>query len=173
MRFQTQGEQIRHRQLKIGWFDQHANEALNQEMTPVEFLSIKFKIDIQVIFEGLCYLFLFQRARKELGTVGLAGHAHTVKIKDLSGGQKSRVALAQLVLGEPDILVLVSRFYSTNFFQDEPTNNLDIESIEALGEAITDFNGGVIMVTHDERLVTSTNCNLYIVEDQVSYEYIS
>lgn len=48
-----------------------------------------------------------QDARKRLGTVGLPGPTHTVKIKDLSGGQKSRVALAELALGAPDLLILV------------------------------------------------------------------
>ncbi|CAI4222342.1 unnamed protein product [Auanema sp. JU1783] len=137
----TSGEFRKHRQLRIGWFDQHANEALNMEMTPVEYLTVKFQIN-------------YQDARKHLGTTGLAGHAHTVKIKDLSGGQKSRVALAQLVLSAPDLLVL-----------DEPTNNLDIESIDALASAIEEFGGGVIMVTHDERLIRKTSCSLWVVED--------
>lgn len=137
-----EGEVRKHRQLRIGWFDQHANEALNGEQSPVEYLVTKFQID-------------YQDARKRLGTVGLPGHAHTVKIKDLSGGQKSRVALAELALGSPDLLIL-----------DEPTNNLDIESIHALAEAIEGFGGGVVMVTHDERLIRETNCQLWIVEDQ-------
>ncbi|GMT02803.1 hypothetical protein PENTCL1PPCAC_24977 [Pristionchus entomophagus] len=138
----TSGELRKHRQLRIGWFDQHANEALNNEMTPIEYLITKFQIDPQV-------------ARKNLGTVGLPGASHTVKIKDLSGGQKSRVALAELSLGAPDILIL-----------DEPTNNLDIESIDALACAIEEFGGGVVMVTHDERLVRKTNCQLWIVENK-------
>ncbi|PIC26067.1 hypothetical protein B9Z55_018758 [Caenorhabditis nigoni] len=140
--FQQSGELRKHRTLRIGWFDQHANEALNGEQTPVEFLCTKFNID-------------YQEARKQLGTTGLAAHAHTVKIRDLSGGQKSRVALCNLALGSPDIIIL-----------DEPTNNLDIESIDALAEAIENFNGGVLMVTHDERLVVQTKCELWIVEDQ-------
>uniref|UniRef100_A0A915D2M5 ABC transporter domain-containing protein n=1 Tax=Ditylenchus dipsaci TaxID=166011 RepID=A0A915D2M5_9BILA len=140
------GEVRKHRQLKIGWFDQHSNEALNGEQSPVDYLVAKFQID-------------YQAARKNLGMVGLAGYAHTVKIKDLSGGQKSRVALAELSLGAPDILIL-----------DEPTNNLDIESIQALAEAIEDFEGGVLMVTHDERLIRATNCQLWVVESQGIYE---
>lgn len=86
----------------------------------------------------------------------MPGPSHTVKIKDLSGGQKSRVALAELALGNPDILIL-----------DEPTNNLDIESIHALAEAIETYGGGVLMVTHDERLIRATNCQLWIVEEHV------
>jgi ATP-binding cassette subfamily F protein 1 len=89
---------------------------------------------------------------------GLPGESHTVKIKDLSGGQKSRVALAELSLFAPDILIL-----------DEPTNNLDIESIHALAEAIESFTGGVLMVTHDERLIRKTNCQLWVVEDKVNF----
>uniref|UniRef100_A0A1I8EI32 ATP-binding cassette n=2 Tax=Wuchereria bancrofti TaxID=6293 RepID=A0A1I8EI32_WUCBA len=135
------GEVRKHRQLRIGWFDQHANEVLNGEQTPIEYLITKFRID-------------YQDARKRLGTVGLPSSTHNVKIKDLSGGQKSRVALAELALGAPDLLIL-----------DEPTNNLDIESIRALAEAIENFGGGVIMVTHDERLIRETNCQLWIVEN--------
>ncbi|TKR81727.1 hypothetical protein L596_015553 [Steinernema carpocapsae] len=136
------GECRIHRQIRVGWFDQHSNEALNGEQSPIEYLVAKFSIDPQT-------------ARKNLGMVGLPGPSHTVKIKDLSGGQKSRVALAELSLGSPDMLIL-----------DEPTNNLDIESIHALAEAIEDYGGGVLMVTHDERLIRATECQLWIVEDQ-------
>ncbi|KAK0406133.1 hypothetical protein QR680_018387 [Steinernema hermaphroditum] len=137
-----QGDVKVHRQIKVGWFDQHSNEALNGEQSPIEYLIAKFSIDPQT-------------ARKNLGMVGLPGQSHTVKIKDLSGGQKSRVALAELSLGEPDMLIL-----------DEPTNNLDIESIHALAEGIENYDGGVLMVTHDERLIRATECQLWIVEDK-------
>ncbi|PAV91654.1 hypothetical protein WR25_20129 [Diploscapter pachys] len=140
------GELRRHRQLRIGWFDQHSNEALNGEQTAADYLCTKFNIDLQT-------------SRKHLGMTGLPGESHTVKIKDLSGGQKSRVALAELGLGAPDIIIL-----------DEPTNNLDIESIDALGEAIREYGGGVIMVTHDERLVRRTDCSLWVVENQTIAE---
>lgn len=51
-------------------------------------------------------------------------------------------------------------------FQDEPTNNLDIESIDALAEAINEYDGGVIIVSHDERLIRETECNLYVIEER-------
>ena len=80
-------------------------------------------------------------------------------MKDLSGGQKSRVALAELTLSAPDVIVL-----------DEPTNNLDIESIDALGDAIKEYDGGVIIVSHDERLIRETECQLWVIEEQVRRE---
>lgn len=80
-------------------------------------------------------------------------------MKDLSGGQKARVALAELCLSAPDVLIL-----------DEPTNNLDIESIDALAEAINEYKGGVIIVSHDERLIRETDCTLYVIEDQTINE---
>lgn len=100
-----------------------------------------------------------EKARKALGSFGLISHAHTIKMKDLSGGQKARVALAELCLSAPDVLIL-----------DEPTNNLDIESIDALAEAINDYKGGVIIVSHDERLIRETDCTLYVIEDQTINE---
>ena len=78
-----------------------------------------------------------------------------IKIKDLSGGQKARVVFAELSLMQPDVLIL-----------DEPTNNLDIESIDALAEALNKFEGGVIMVSHDARLIEETECVLWVVEEQ-------
>ena len=102
-----------------------------------------------------------EKARRALGSFGLASHAHTVKMKDLSGGQKSRVALAELTLSAPDVIVL-----------DEPTNNLDIESIDALGDAIKEYDGGVIIVSHDERLIRETECQLWVIEEQVRKEEV-
>ena len=72
-----------------------------------------------------------------------------------SGGQKARVALADISLQQPHVL-----------FLDEPTNHLDIETIEALGEAINEFNGGVVLVSHDARLILDCECDLWLVQDQ-------
>lgn len=136
------GEQRRNHRLRIGKFDQHSGEQLNLEETPIEYLQRLFNLN-------------YQDARKQLGTFGLVSYAHTIKNNDLSGGQKARVALAELSLRAPDVLIL-----------DEPTNNLDIESIDALAEAITEYEGGVVIVSHDERLIRETNCQLWIIENQ-------
>jgi len=142
----TDGENRKNHRLSVGRYDQHSGEHLTAEESPAEYLMRLFNLP-------------YEKARKQLGTFGLAGHAHTIKMKDLSGGQKARVALAELCLSAPDVLIL-----------DEPTNNLDIESIDALSAAIADYKGGVIIVSHDERLIRETECTLWVVEDQTINE---
>lgn len=138
----TRGEIRRNHRLRIGRFDQHAGEQFDLEITAVEHLRKAFNMPEQ-------------DTRKSLGSVGLPGRGHLIKMKDLSGGQKARVALADLIARAPDVLIL-----------DEPTNNLDIESIDALAEAINEFKGGVIIVSHDERLIRETNCQLWVIENR-------
>ncbi|XP_004531105.1 ATP-binding cassette sub-family F member 1 [Ceratitis capitata] len=140
------GEQRKNHRLRVGRFDQHSGEHLTAEESAAEYLQRLFNLQ-------------HEKARKALGSFGLVSHAHTIKMKDLSGGQKARVALAELCLSAPDVLIL-----------DEPTNNLDIESIDALAEAINEYEGGVIIVSHDERLIRETGCTLYVIEDQTINE---
>ncbi|WAR30409.1 ABCF1-like protein [Mya arenaria] len=78
----------------------------------------------------------YQLSRKTLGSFGLPGHAHTIKNRDLSGGQKSRLALADLTCRQPDVVILVS----------------------------------VVIVSHDERLIRETDCQLWVVEDKTINE---
>ncbi|KAE8585472.1 hypothetical protein XENTR_v10021319 [Xenopus tropicalis] len=138
----TKGEMRKNHRLKIGFFNQQYADQLNMEETATEYLQRNFNLP-------------YQDARKCLGRFGLESHAHTIQICKLSGGQKARVVFAELCCREPDVLIL-----------DEPTNNLDIESIDALAEAVNEYKGAVITVSHDARLITETNCHLWVVEDQ-------
>jgi ATP-binding cassette subfamily F protein 1 len=118
----------------------------------------------------------YQSCRNLLGKYGLEGHAHTIPIRDLSGGQKARVVFAELSLMAPHLLFLDGEHQKSSsllslpliFFlhQIEPTNNLDIESIDALCDALREYNGGVVLVSHDARLIETTNCQLWVVDDQ-------
>lgn len=136
------GERRANHRARIAKFDQHSGEHLTTEENPTQYLQRVFNLE-------------YQEARKYLGSFGLASHAHTIPNCQLSGGQKSRVALCELALHGPHVLIL-----------DEPTNNLDLESIDALSDALSTFKGGVVIVTHDERLIRATDCVLFVVEDQ-------
>jgi ATP-binding cassette, subfamily F, member 1 len=139
----SEGEVRRNARLRAGVYNQHFVDRLPMDIDPVAYLRSKFPETTD-----------YQSARNLLGKFGLEGHAHTIKMRDLSGGQKARVVFCDLQLLAPHIL-----------FLDEPTNNLDIESIDALCTAINEFDGGVVVVTHDARLIESTDCRLWIVDE--------
>jgi ATP-binding cassette subfamily F protein 3 len=88
-----------------------------------------------------------QDYRAHLGKYGISGDLALQPIDTLSGGQKSRVAFAMMGWLKPHFLVL-----------DEPTNHLDVETVDILARALNEFAGGIILVSHDERLITSV-CN--------------
>jgi ATP-binding cassette subfamily F protein 1 len=136
----TSGEVSLHRKLKVGRFDQHFEELLPVDKTPVAFLRADYNLTEH-------------EARKALGQFGLDGPLHLIRIAELSGGQKARVVFASLALQRPQVLIL-----------DEPTNHLDMESVEALVEGVKAFEGGVVMVSHDARLIVDTDSEVWVCE---------
>ena len=94
--------------------------------------------------------------RAFLGTYGCSGKYQTTKIGTFSEGQKSRLVFAMICMENPNLLLL-----------DEPTNHLDMEAIDSLAEAIKAYNGGVVLVSHDFRLLEQVASEIWICDGYV------
>jgi len=135
----TEGEILRNRNLRVAKFSQHFVDQLNMVDTPVDYIAKKFPE------------FKLQEVRNKLGMYNLKGELHNQPISLLSGGQKSRVAMTEIALRNPHI-----------FFLDEPTNHLDIQTVDALATALQEFKGGIVFITHDQRLVSTVATELWV-----------
>ena len=135
------GEIIITNGVRIGYYNQHFDQNLPFDKTPLEFLT-KNKNDYELI-------------RSYLGKIKLESSAHNKLIGELSGGQKARVAIIKLILDNPHILLL-----------DEPTNHLDIETVESLITSLQTYSGGILLITHEPELINSLETELWIMNNQ-------
>ena len=139
----TLGDIRPHGHLKIGRFTQHFVDVLDLEKTPLEFFD--------AVYPGTPR----EDQRKYLGRFGISGKMQVQKMAELSDGQKSRVVFAKLGRDAPHILLL-----------DEPTNHLDMESIDALAKAVNEYAGGMVLVSHDMRLISQVAKEIWICDEK-------
>ena len=128
--------------IKLGYFAQHQLEFLRADESPLQHLS---RIAPRV---------LEQQLRDYLGGFGFQGDKVSEITERFSGGEKARLVLALIVWQRPNLLLL-----------DEPTNHLDLDMRQALTEALIDFEGALVVVSHDRHLLRSTTDDLYLVHD--------
>jgi ATP-binding cassette subfamily F protein 2 len=134
----------RHIHLSIGRFHQHSIDQLDPSAVVLDFIMAQFpdrKLDVQ-------------EWRTVVGKYGISGKVQLMKISALSEGLKSRVCFCLLALRTPNLLLL-----------DEPTNHLDIETIDSLAEAINHFKGGVVLVSHDFRLIDQVAKEVWVCDN--------
>lgn len=137
----TRGEVVRNRKLRTIKFAQHFIEELEMAENAVSYIT-KNHPDMDP-----------QMVRTMLGSFGLSGKTHTNPISLLSGGQKSRVMFTNIAITAPHIM-----------FLDEPTNHLDMQSIDALAEGLQEFPGGIVLISHDQRLLKRVCDTLWVIE---------
>lgn len=138
----TTGTIVKHHHLRIGEFNQHMGDQLDMNVSAVHWLCTKFKH------------IKSQEMRREIGKFGLTGKSQVIPMKQLSDGQRRRVLFTYLALHTPHM-----------FLMDEPTNALDLETIDSLANAINEFDGGVVLISHDFRLIDQVAEEIWIVSD--------
>lgn len=139
------GQVRRHMDLILGRYNQHSTEQLEMDASPLEFIQRAFPKERKEEPEW----------RSWLGKYGINGKMQVTKIGALSDGQKSRLVFAMMAFRRPHVLLF-----------DEPTNHLDMQCIDALGDAIRAFNGGMVLVSHDFRLIDQVARDIWVCGDK-------
>lgn len=134
--------------MKVGYFTQYQVEELAGDDTPLEHMSRAMEGKPQ------------SAIREHLGRFGFSGNRATNKVGKLSGGERARLALALVTRDAPHLLIL-----------DEPTNHLDVDAREALVQALNDYSGAVILISHDRHMVELTADRLVLVDQGTAKEY--
>jgi len=140
----TEGRVQRHNHLKLGEYHQHLTERLDLSLSALDWMAREFggqAADMRAV----------------VGRFGISGRNQSVTMAQLSDGLRCRVALAWLAHREPNVLLL-----------DEPTNHLDLETIDALADGINAWDGGVVLVSHDFRLIGQVAKEIWIVDHGVA-----
>src|SRR6266481_4029425 len=142
------GSVTRAEKISIAYFAQHQLDELSEDGSPYDHVR-KLMPDAPET-----------KVRGRTGAIGFSGKAGDTLVKNLSGGEKARLLLGLATFFGPNMIIL-----------DEPTNHLDIDSRAALAEAINEFPGAVIMVSHDRYLIEACADRLWVVADQTVTTY--
>ncbi len=144
----AEGEMNAPGRLKVGYFTQYQVEELAGEDTPLDLMGRAMEGQATKVI------------RAHLGRFGFAGERAQQRVEKLSGGERARLALALITRDAPHLLIL-----------DEPTNHLDVDAREALIQALNDYSGAVILISHDRHMVELTADRLVLVDDGTAREY--
>lgn len=142
------GERGGHPDLRIGYFAQHTVESLQEGRSPIDHLGD--------IAQGVGS----QPLRDFLGKWNFPGDRAFESVDGFSGGERARLALALIAWRKPNVLLL-----------DEPTNHLDLDMREALAEALSDFDGAIVLVSHDRHLIGLVCDTFWRVADGVAQPF--